>query len=138
MTIDGAILGRLKAVTAITNIVGTGTSARIYAEKLPQDPTLEAITFKHVSGDRIHAFGQDSGLVMARYQLDAWGNTWAESRDLADAIRGNGAGNAFSRFRGTQDTTVVDDVLLDNELATFEDESEGYRTVQDYLIWYQE
>ncbi len=138
MTIDGAILGRLKAVSAITTIIGSGANARIYAEKLPQAPTLEAITFRQITGERIHAFGSDPGLVRARFQVDAWADTWEESRDLADAIRGNGAGNAFSRFRGTQDSTVVDDILLDNELATFQDQSGSYRTIQDYLIWYQE
>ena len=138
MTVDGAILGRLKAVTAITDIVGTGASARIYAEKLPQNTALEAITFRHISGERTHAFGKDSGLARARFQLDAWGNTWEDSRDLADAIRGDGNGSALSRFSGTQDTTVIDDVMLDNELSTFEDESEGYRTIQDYLVYYQE
>ena len=139
MTIDGAVLGRLKAVTAVTNIVGTGANARIYAPKLPQNTPLEAITFRGV-GAREYAFdgGSDPGLVQARFQLDAWGNTYEESRDLADAIRGNGAGNAFSRFKGTQDGTVVDDTLLDNEVPTFEDESGAYRTMQDYLIWYQE
>jgi len=138
MTIDGAVLGRLKAVTAITDIVGTGANARIYAENLPKAPTLQAITFKFISAERIHAFGSDPGLVQTRVQIDAWGNTYKESRVLAAAIRGNGAGNAFSRFRGTQDTTVVDEILLDNELATFEDKSGTYRTTQDYLIWYQE
>ena len=134
MTIDGAVLGRLNAVTAVTNIVG----ARIYAEKLPQGAVLEAITFKQISAERVHAFGSDPGLVRARFQVDAWASTWEKSRDLADAIRGNGAGNAFSRFKGTQDSTVVDDILLDNELATFEETSGTYRTMQDYLIWYQE
>ena len=138
MTIAGAVLGRLRAVTAITNIVGAGASARIYAPHLPQDPTLEAITFTQISAERMHAFGSDPGLVRARFQLDAWGNTWEESRLLAAAIVGNGAGNAFSRFRGTQDSTVVDDTLLDNEFSTFEDESGTYRTRQDYMIWYQE
>lgn len=138
MTIDGAVLGRLKAVAAVTNIVGAGSSARIYAAKLPQKPRLEAITFTQISAERAHAFGSDPGVVRARFQLDAWANTWEKSRDLADAIRGNGAGNAFSRFRGTQDSTVVDDILLDNELPTFEDEAGSYRTTQDYLIWYQE
>ena len=138
MTIAGAVLGRLRAVTAITNIVGAGASARIYAPHLPEKPVLEAITFTQISAERAHAFGSDPGLVRARFQLDAWGNTWEESRLLAAAIVGNGAGNAFSRFRGTQDSTVVDDILLDNELSTFEDKSGSYRTMQDYLIWYQE
>ncbi len=138
MSIDGAILARLKAVTAITDIVGTGDDARIHAHHLPQGPTLEAITFRQISAERTHAFGSDPGLVQTRFQLDAWGNTYKEARDLADAIRGNGVGNAFNRFRGTEDTTVVDDILLDNEISTFEDESKTYRTTQDYLIWYHE
>ncbi len=138
MTIDGAVLGRLKAVTAVTDIVGAGASARIYAKHLPQDPTLEAITFAQISAERIHAFGRDPGQVRARFQVDAWANSWEESRDLADAIRGDGAGSAFSRFRGTVDTTVIDDILLDNEIATFEDISGSYRTTQDYFLWYQE
>ena len=138
MTIEGAILARLKAVTAITDIVGSGSSARIYAPSLPQNPVLEAITFQVISAPRVHAFGSDPGLVESRWQVDAWGNTYEEARDLGDAIRGNGAGNAFSRFRGTLDSTVVQDVLLDNEIPTFEDESGSFRNMQDYMIWYEE
>ncbi len=138
MTIDGAILARLKAVSAVTAIVGSGTSARIHADHLPQDPTLEAITYRQISAPRVHAFGSDPGLVQARWQIDAWGSTYEEARDLGDAIRGNGAGNAFSRFSGTLDSTVVQSVLLDNEIPTFQDDSGSYRNMQDYMIWYEE
>ena len=138
MTIEGAILARLKAVSAITDIVGLGANARIYAPDLPQDPTLQAITFRQISAPRVHAFGSDPGLVGARWQVDAWGNTYKEARDLGDAIRGNGAGGALSRWSGTLDSTVVQDVLLENEIPTFEDESGSYRNTQDYLIWYEE
>ena len=138
MTIEGAILARLKAVTAITDIVGSGANARIYPRRLPQDPVLEAITFRLISAPRVHAFGSDPGLVESRWQVDAWAETYEQARDLGDAIRGNGVGNAFSRFKGTLDSTVVQDVLLDNEIPTFEDESGSYRNMQDYMIWYEE
>ena len=134
MTIEGAILARLLAVTAITNIVGS----RIHAPHLPQNPVLEAIAFRLISAPRVHAFGSDPGLVQARWQVDAWGNTYEEARDLGDAIRGNGAGNAFSRYRGTLDSTVIQGVLLENEIPTFEDVSGSYRNMQDYMIWYEE
>lgn len=138
MSIEGAILARLKAVTAITDIVGSGSSARIYAPHLPQRVVLEAIAFRLISAPRVHAFGSDPGLVESRWQVDAWGKTYEEARDLGDAIRGNGAGNAFSRFKGTLDSTVVQDVLLDNEIPTFEDASGSFRNMQDYMIWYEE
>ena len=134
MTIEGAILARLLAVTAITNIVGS----RIYAPHLPQKPVFEAIAFRLISAPRVHAFGSDPGLVQARWQIDAWGNTYEEARDLGDAIRGDGAGSAFSRWNGTLDSTVVQGVLLENEIPTFEDESGSHRNLQDYMIWYEE
>lgn len=138
MTIDGAVLGRLKAVSAVTTIVGSGSSARIYALKLPQNPTLEAITFQQISGLRAHAFGVDRGTVEARFQVDIWGNTHEEARDLADAIRGDGAASALSRWSGTQDSTVVQDVLLNTELVFYEEATEDYRVMQDYSIWFEE
>ena len=140
MSIDGALLARLKAVTAVTDLVGAGSAARIYALHLKQNPTLEAIVFQPISAVRIHGFGTSRGTVEGRFQVDAWGNTFEEARDLADAIRGDGAASASSlhRFRGTLDSTVIQDVLLNTELAFYEDTDEDYRVMQDYTIWYEE
>ncbi len=142
MTIEGAILARLKAVTAITDIVGSGANARIYPEHLPQKPTLEAITFKLVSAPRIHASGADPGIVRSRWQIDAWAKTYRAARDLGDAIRGDGAASAFSRWSGTLDSTAVQDIFLENELPLTEPGGgEGdmlYRNSQDYMVHYKE
>ena len=134
MTIDGAILGRLNAIAAVTAL----TSTRIYALHLPQNPTLEALTFQQVSGVRVHAFGADRGLVEGRFQVDSWGNTFEEAKALADAVRGDGAASALSRWSGTQDSTVVQDILLNTELDFFEDTSGDYRIMQDYTVWFEE
>lgn len=133
MTIDGAVLGRLKAVTAITDIVGAGANARISQLHLPQTPTLEAITFHQISAVRMHAFGSDPGLVTSRFQVDSWGNTPEESRVLGEAVR-----VGLSRFNGTVDSTLIHDVFLANEISFFEDETREYRVFQDYMIWFGE
>ncbi len=138
MTIEGAILARFKEVTAITDIVGAAGNARIYALQLPQHPTLEAITFHMVSAPRVHAFSADPGLVMSRWQIDAWATTYELARTLADAIRGDGAASAFSRWSGTKDSTVVQAVFLDAERPAFEDQTGHYRNIQDYIVWYEE
>jgi hypothetical protein len=117
----------------VTDLVGAGASARIYQLHLPQTPTLEAVTFQQISGPRVHAFGSDPGLVQARFQVDSWGNTAEEAEDLAAATRG-----ALSRWRGTVDSTVVQDSALENEIPFFEDEAGHYRMFQDYLIAFEE
>ena len=142
MTIEGAIWARLKAITAVTDIVGSGANARIYAEHLPPTPVFPAITFKLVSAPRVHASGADPGIVRSRWQLDAWATTYKAARDLAAAVRGNGAANAFSRWSGTLDSTVVQDIFLENELAHTEPsvgaDKRLYRITQDYMVHYKE
>jgi len=142
VTIEGAILARLKAITAVTDIVGSGANARIYAEHLPQRPVLEAITFKLINTDRIRASGADPGIVISVWQIDAWATTYKAARDLGDAIRGNGAASALSRWSGTLDSTAVQDVFLENELPLSEpgvgEEDMLYRNTQDYEIHYKE
>ncbi len=142
MTIDGAIWARLKAITAVTDIVGSGANARIYAEHLPPTPVLPAITYKLASAVPIHASGADPGIMRSRWQIDAWATTYKAARNLGDAIRGNGAANAFSRWSGTLDSTTVDDIFLENELPFTERgvgvEQTLYRNTQDYMVHYKE
>ena len=45
MTVEGAIVSRLKADSAVSAIVGS----RVYRLKLPQQPTLPAIRLQRVS-----------------------------------------------------------------------------------------
>ncbi len=143
MTIEGAILARLKAITAVTNIVGTGANARITFEHLPPDPIYEAIVVKLVSAPREHASGSDPGIVRSRWQIDAWADTYEKARDLGDAIRGDNAGSALNRWGATLDGTKVDDAFLENELPFTEPQAGKpdeplYRNMQDYMVHYKE
>lgn len=142
MTIEGAILARLKAISNVTDIVGSGSNARIYAEHLPQNPVFEAITFKLIDAPRIHASGADPGIVRSTWQIDAWAKTYKAARDLGDVIRGDGAASALSRWSGTLDSTVVQDIFLENELPVTEpgagEEDMLYRNMQEYDIHYKE
>ena len=46
MSVAGGILARLKATSAVTDIVGTGSNARIYAMHLPQNPSWKPWCFR--------------------------------------------------------------------------------------------
>lgn len=139
MSVAGGILARLKAVSAVTDIVGSGSSARIYAMHLPQKPTLEAVVFQKISTPEVvHAFGADPGLVEERWQVSSWGNTFAEAKTLAAAVK-----TALSRYSGTSDSTVFQGIFHDggadfDEEPINENSARVYRSQHDYLIWYEE
>lgn len=139
MSIAGGLLARMKAVSAVTDIVGTGSSARIHAMHLPQKPTLEAVVFQRISTPIVvHAFGADPGLTEERWQVSAWGNTFLEAKTLAAAVK-----TALSRYSGTSDSTVFQDILHDggadfDEDPINENTPRVFRSQNDYLVWYEE
>lgn len=129
MAVEYAVRARLKAVTAITNIVGN----RIYPNLLPQDVTLEAITYRKVSAPHVHAFGSDAGLSNPRFQIDAWADVYTEVITLAAAIQAG-----LSRFRGTIAGEVIQDVMLLNELDIYEQDRRIHRVMMDFEVWHTE
>lgn len=130
MSVESAVLARLKATAAVTNLT---TTARIYGMRLPQKPTYPAIRIQKISETRVSLMGADSGVVHTRMQVDSYGETYSSARGLADAVRG-----ALKRFRGTSASVVVQDVTLDNEFAVDEDDVDVYRVQQDYMVHWSE
>lgn len=67
MTIDAAIIAKLKATTAITAIVGQ----RIYPDSLPLTPTLPALRISFVDGN---PDSEVPGFNKARVQVSCYSN----------------------------------------------------------------
>lgn len=131
--VGAAIKARLEATIPVTNLVGTGSTARIFPVRLPQKPTFEAITYQKVGmPTRVHAFGEDSGLMQARVAVSSWAPTYDRVKVLAEAVR-----DGLSRARGTFGGVVVQGMFFDNELDLFEDDTALHRVNQDYLIWHE-
>lgn len=108
----------------------TSAESRVYPLLLPDAPTFPALTYHEVSAVRTHAMGQDAGLLRVRVQLNAWGDTYAAARAL-----GNEVAARLSRFRGTASGQTVLDVLLDNEMMTYDSETNSRRVIQEYTLF---
>lgn len=128
-TVEDAVGARLAATSGVTDL----TSTRIYAMHLPQRPTLPAVTYRKLSGPRIHAMSADPGVAHPRFQLDAWGKTYEAAKDLQAAVNA-----ALSRWRGTQSGVTILASFLKNELDIYEDESGDYHAISDFVIWHRE
>lgn len=122
MNVGAAIYARLNASTA--------AGSRIYPLMLPQNPTYPAVTFQQISAIATHAMGQDGPITRIRMQVNSWGSTYATARSLAGEVEA-----LLKRFRGTAAGIVILDVLLDNELETFESDTQTRRVVQDYSVF---
>lgn len=131
MTIETEIRTRLAADGTIAGLVGT----RIYAVRLPQDPSYPAIIYSRVSGVRLHNLDGPAGRAMPRLSIDCWSETYVGAQALAAAVRAS-----LDGFNGSL-ATLKAVILIENEIDLFDADAgqEGaYRIVQDYIVNHEE
>lgn len=130
--IESALRTHILGDTDITNLVGQ----RMYPVKLPQDPTMPAISYFRVSGIRHKSYGGPSGLAGPRIQIDAWAGEpsgYKTAKELADLIR-----KRLDGFSGLLGTDRIWGAFLENDTDMYEDETKLHRVSQDYFVWYKE
>ena len=95
MGIEKAIVSKLKATTAVTNLLGSGDNFRFYAIQIPTSnktkskPTVSrrpAATYQTISSPKEYTNKGSIGLRRTRIQIDVISNTYASAKSIADAI----------------------------------------------------
>jgi hypothetical protein len=71
---------------SLTNAIGQ----RFYADILPQNPTLPAVTFSKVHTEHDHTLSDLAGVAHSRIQFDCYATTRATANSIAEAIRKTG------------------------------------------------
>ena len=98
-------------------------AGRIYPLVLPEGGTLPAVIWARVSGVRQYSHAGSSQLDDARVQVTAWGNDYAEAKDVARAVQ-----------------TDLEDAgfRLVNEVDLPEPNTETYQVALDFRIGHHE
>jgi hypothetical protein len=134
-TIDDHLYSRLANYAGLAALVGT----RIDPGILNQGDALPAVTFRKISGPRIHQMGSDPGLVEARYEVNCWGDAEDNADGFGDiAAVGAQVVLALSRYSGTISSVVVDQVFLDDEEDLYEPSTKTWRRILDFIVHYRE
>ena len=132
--LEKALHSRLASVAAVNDIVG----ARKYPLVLPQNPTLPAITYRRLSGEREEGMVASYGLAHPRIEINCWETTYTKVKALASAVH-----TALNRASWTEDTVSVLDGVIESEMDDYDEELSDsyrrvYRVIQDWILWYRE
>jgi len=127
-TIEEAIREILVANSTVKAI-----TTRIYPSTLPQNPIYPLILYIRISGYRDYTLMGPSGMAHPRFQIEAWAETYAAAKSLANAIR-----VCLNGYRGTSGTVRIGSFLIQSERDIYEPEAACHRVVMDYAIWHNE
>ena len=129
MSIAADIVAFLLADSTLGGLIGT----RLYPLKLPQDPTMPAITYQWISGARVHSTDGASGLSSPRIQFDCWALTYLEAEAVFEALR-----KRLDGFQGTAGASRIQAAFFESERDLYDDEARLYRRSTDFFVWYEE
>lgn len=130
---------RLKSVSDVTALVGTGTSARVYSDVRREGCDYPCIVYYESGGTSVEHLGGCSGLVRCVMHVLTYGLTRASANNLAEVIRTKAMNPTF---KGNFGATYVTQLSASRHRNYgFEPSTDGgyrYWTERVYDIWHAE
>jgi len=124
MTIETDIAGHLGDYAGLAALVGE----RIYPVRLPQTPTLPAVTYQRISGTTRYSHDGDSGLYSARWQFSCWAEHYMEAVAVGAQVKG-----AVHTWRNAHGQPA----FVENEVDDYEPATGVYHVMVDATIWWR-
>ncbi len=102
---------------------------RVYPIQLPQNAVFPAVRYNRISALRDYTLTGPDCLPAARYQIDIFAETFTEARSVWDLVR-----IALDGFEASE----IQYITLDNETEDYEDETQLFRVIGDFVVQYVE
>jgi hypothetical protein len=127
----------LLANANIAAIVGT----RVYPVILPQGIKLDSIVYTRILESEPYHYVGPSGLIIARFQIDAWSESADRATVLGNLIKehiGGFSGQVSYGSASPADYVIVEGVFLVSGGDDYDSESFMHRRRADYNIVYKD
>jgi hypothetical protein len=115
----------LHAATAVTNLAPT---SRINFGERPQGKPLPAIAMTVTNNNRGHTLKGADGLFVGRVQVDCYGDTYADAKNLSLAALA-----ALDSYRGGNFSSITDDGSQDLREGGGNEADRPYRVKIDFI-----
>ena len=123
--VEAALYSILSGSTAVTDQVST----RIHPVYLPQNCILPALTYYRVSTIREQSMQEDPGWSTTRFQVSVWTTSALTGGTVADIVR-----TALHRHVGIHAGVTVTDLAIENEITTYDFDTDEHQVAMDFMV----
>lgn len=121
------------AIKSKTDAAATTAGSRIYALAAPQQITKPYVVYNRVSSSKEPLLASDSDVARARFQFNAYDDTFEGAVALAEELR-----VVWQRFSGTVGAVEILDCAIENRVDGYDDDLDLYVISTDIMIMYRE
>lgn len=126
--LEEGIVTYLTSVTVLVALQGN----RVWPNRLPQNPTLPATTFREISNVPEYSHNGPSGYENVRMQFNCWATDPLAAKQLARALK-----RALSGFKGMMGSSSIGGCFLANSMDDFDDPTGLSRVIVDFEFEYE-
>lgn len=124
MSLHGALATRLSGQVS-------SVSGRAYRQKLPQNPTYPALTFRVIGDNPTHTMSHVATVSDALVEVIAWAATHSQAKATAEEVR-----TALDGWDGTEDGTTVQHAILNDGDDLYDDDLGVHGVAQDFFVMF--
>lgn len=106
MTVATVLRARLVGFAGLSALVGT----RVHPIAAPQNSAVPFVTYRRISALRYSGYGEDVGIVSARYQIDCISASYDVAWQVIDQVR-----LALQRWKSPLATPEIIDVFCEDD-----------------------
>lgn len=106
MTVATVLRARLVGFAGLSALVST----RVHPIVAPQNSAVPFVTYRRISAQRYSGYGEDAGIVSARYQFDAIATDYDTARAVIEQVR-----LALQRWKSPSSSPEIIDVFCEDE-----------------------
>lgn len=67
-------------------VAACASASKVYPSRLPENPSLPALTFTQIGGGRAFTHQGDGGVHRTRWQVRAWADSYLTAKNLAKEV----------------------------------------------------
>lgn len=132
MIIEQALHDKLGAAAALTALIGT----RLYYVRALQDVDSPYVVLQKISAVREHAHDGPLGMVVARFQVSIFAETYKQCKDIAVEVQT--ALDGFTGTMGGAGGVYVGRTTYENEIDFWDENVSLFQLAVDYILQHDE
>jgi hypothetical protein len=116
-----------------TQVANLATTTSIWAILAPSDAAKPYLSYEVLTEQPVNVMGSETAPTEVLFQVNIFTDTFLQAVNVTNDVR-----TALTRFSGTTNSVVVQDIFYENRNDNFDESDNDYQRTLDFRMWFEE
>ena len=116
-----------------TQVTNLATTTSIWAILAPSDAAKPYLSYEVLTEQPVNVMGRETAPTEVLFQVNIFTDTFLQTVNVTNDVR-----TALTRFSGTTNSVVVQDIFYENRNDNFDESDRDYQRTLDFRMGFEE